>query len=125
MTYLPSTLPEVDTVVIVSLGKIDRPASGNYIAASTGAPSVSLQDQAAVEIAELWRALPSGMQARCHLPPYGLKFQLRGARILEASICWKCNNIVGTLNGAPFHFEFDSEAPPSVELLDTLKRLLP
>lgn len=32
---------------------------------------------------------------------------------------------MGTMSGAPFQFEFDSEAPPSVELLDMLKRLLP
>lgn len=54
---------------------------------------VQLTDEDTQKAAHLWRQLPGGLQARCHTPPFGLRFYQENRLLLECSICWKCNNI--------------------------------
>ena len=86
---------------------------------------VRLTEEDSERIAALWRALPAGEQARCHIPPYGLRFWLSGRKLIEASICWKCDNVYGYAGDAPLHFAFDSKAPVSVSLLMQCRHVLP
>ena len=104
---------------------LDVDSVSQYMQNAQSASSVIVQDSAANRVAEFWRSLISGRQSRCHLPPYGLIFHLQNNGFVEASICWQCNNIYGTQNGEPFHYEFDSSTPSSEDLLAYLNQLLP
>ena len=54
------------------------------------------------------------------MPPFALRFFAEGNVILEASLCWGCNNI-WLLEGETFSvYEFDARAEASQELLDVL-----
>jgi hypothetical protein len=78
----------------------------------------------ALRIAQLWRELPPGETARCHSPPFGLRFILEGQVICEGSICWECNNIYGNFEGEVFFYQFDAEAAESKALLAEVKRIV-
>lgn len=86
------------------------------------APGVRIDGPAAQHIAGLWRRLPGGHQARCHQPPYGLRFLVDGRVVCRASVCWRCNNVAGEAGGQPIHYEFDSADPAAQELLMELRR---
>jgi hypothetical protein len=85
---LPS-LPKISKVEIVILSGDPKLLDKN--------PKVSavLNDEQAEEIMTLWRQLPPGQQARCHIPPFGLRFFAKDYLICQASLCWECNNIIG------------------------------
>lgn len=78
---------------------------------------VTLRGPEAERVAALWRALPVGEQARCHVPSYGLRFFAAGRLVCQASICWQCNNIWADADGRRFRYEFDATHPRSRELL--------
>ena len=65
----------------------------------------------------IWNKLPPGEEGRCHVPPFGLRFFSRGQLLLEASLCWECNNIFGNIGPNTFWFEFDASATSSKTLL--------
>jgi hypothetical protein len=117
-------LPEVDAVEVVDLQDVEALSPSAYMSAAVAAPFVRLTGNAAKAIAALWRSLPSGSQARCHLPPLGLRFFLGEKLVAEASVCWECNNVYGGTWEGSFGFEFDGEAAPSRELLATLRTAL-
>ena len=78
------------------------------------------------EIARLWRTLPEAEQVRCHIPAYGLRFyagrvMFQPVLLLEASLCWQCNNIHLRTRGRGYYSTFDSAHPDSQRLLDILK----
>ncbi len=75
-------------------------------------------------VAELWRLLPPGRQARCHNPGYALKFHAGGLIVCTATVCWECNNIHGEANGEAFVYEFDSQHEVSQTLLAELSRIV-
>ncbi|MDP3238062.1 MAG: hypothetical protein Q8N26_35045 [Myxococcales bacterium] len=115
------SLPEIDAVEVVDLEEVEPLTGSDYMSAATLAPTVRVSGSAAKTIAALWRSLPAGSQARCHDPPFGLRFFLGDKLVAEASLCWMCNNVVGGTWEGTFWFEFDGEAPGSLELLAALR----
>jgi len=116
------TTPPVDAVDEVEVVVLDalRPDSvTGYLeaAAKADAPRAKVLGQAAQHIATLWNELRPGEQDRCHIPPFGLRFFSGGRLLLEASLCWECNNIFGKVGTRDFSFEFDASAPSSKALL--------
>jgi len=51
------------------------------------APHKRVEGQASQEIAHLFRQLPSGDPARCHTPPFGLRFYTEDSLLRQCSIC--------------------------------------
>src|SRR5947209_5250192 len=90
---------------------------------STNAPGVTVEGATALRIAQLWRDLPPGEEARCHIPPFGLRFVADGRVVCEGSICWECNNIYGDVGRVPFGYESDAGAVGSQALLEELLRI--
>ncbi|MDB5342630.1 MAG: hypothetical protein JWP89_1007 [Schlesneria sp.] len=114
--YVPSLLPAVSVVEVIVIRDVDIDDIREAVAVAT--PSAALCDENAQRIAALWRRLPVGEPARCHSPPFGLRFLERGIILCHASLCWKCNNIFGEANGEAFAYSFDAQASISQELLN-------
>ena len=106
--FRPDLLPPVNAVEVRVLRR------GNPILAA---------EDAAARIADLWRRLPPGRQARCHNPTYELRFRVGGEMVCVGTVCWECNNIHGTADGEPFAYEFDASAPASQSLLAEVRRV--
>ncbi|MGL6094784.1 MAG: hypothetical protein ACRC7O_03135 [Fimbriiglobus sp.] len=87
-----------------------------------GGPTIAAEAGAAARIADLWRRLPPGEQARCHIPTYELRFLTGGEVVCSGTVCWDCNNIHGVFGGEPFAYEFDATAPASQALLAEVRR---
>lgn len=121
LDWRPDSLPEIDTVEVVDLEDVEPLSPSGYMSAAAAAPSVRVTGNAAQAIAALWRSLPAGSQARCHVPPFGLRFFLGEKLVAEASLSWACHNVFGGTWEGSFWFEFDGEAPASVELLAALR----
>jgi hypothetical protein len=121
LRWRPDSLPEIDSVELVDLEDVEPQSVAGYMSAATTAPSVRVTGNTAQKIAALWRSLPPGEPARCHIPPFGLRFFLREKLLAEASICWECNNVFGGTWDGDFSFEFDGEAPSSRELLAAIR----
>jgi len=117
----PDSLPEIDAVEVVDLEDVEPLSPSGYMSAAAAAPFVRVTGNAAKTIAALWRSLPAGSQARCHIPPFGLRFFLGEKLVAEASLCWECNNVFGGTWEGTFGFEFDGEAPASRELLAAIR----
>lgn len=120
MRYEPSQLGDIDEIQIVDLRGKDAKRVSEYMRLPA-LVTVAVTGERATQISELWRALPAGEQMRCHIPPFGLRFILNRAPVLEVSICWECNNVYGYEGDQPIHFEFDASATSSKELLNTLE----
>jgi hypothetical protein len=121
----PSTLGRIDAVDVVALNASASVGSVNEFIRSAVVGEIRLTDVDAERIAVLWRALPPSEQARCHIPPYGLRFWLAGQKVIEASLCWECDNVYGYAADETMHFSFDSKAPVSVSLLMQCRHILP
>lgn len=121
-SYSPSLLPPVTSVVVVDLRRIDANRVSQHMQNAAAAPSITLNGDHAQRIAELWRALPPGIQSRCHTPPFGLRFRSGERVVCEASLCWECDNIFGQSEGRDIHYEFDAGQPISQALLAELRR---
>ncbi|HEX8916390.1 MAG TPA: hypothetical protein VF796_28825 [Humisphaera sp.] len=118
---MPSTLPDVDAVEVVVMRGVESGPHG-YMPNARDARAVRVQGPEAARIASLWRALPPGEQMRCHVPPFGLRF-LHGGRVLvEASVCWQCNNVWGHAGDDRFGYEFDGSHPTARALLAACER---
>jgi len=126
LPYDPATLGSVDRVDVLAISADARVGSVNdFVRSDVVRGVVSLIERQDVErMAALWRALPSGEQARCHTPPFGLRFWLAGQKLLDASICWDCNNVYGYVGNQPLHFAFNAKAPVSVSLLMQCRHVL-
>lgn len=120
--YTPASLPPITSVEIVALDEIDANRVDQYMRNAGDAPSITVDGPDAQRIADLWRSLPPGDQARCHIPPYGLRFRVNERVVCEASICWECDNIFGEANGRQFSYEFDAGHATSMMLLVELRR---
>lgn len=122
----PDSLPEVDEVEIVPLAGRAPPQISRPHRKRVRPSSISVTGAPAEEIAELWRALPlPAAVAACHDPPFALRFFRGDTFILEASLCWKCNNVYGITADESFCFLFDGAAPVARRLLATLDALCP
>jgi hypothetical protein len=124
MTLVPSSLPNVDAVEVVSLRGLNANRVNEYMLAAKNARRMRLTGPEAERIAEIWRALPEGEQMRCHCPPFGLRFFSADRLICEASICWKCNNIFGHAGADDVFFAFDGLLSSSRELLKACENAL-
>jgi hypothetical protein len=122
----PATLGEIDAVDVVDLdhdpAKVKTVA--DYIRVAVRAER-RLTGADAQRIADLWRKLPPGEQARCHMPPYGLRFWRAGQLLVEASLCWECANVYGYAGDEGLWFGFDVKAPAAVALLAQLRHVWP
>lgn len=123
--YTPESLPPVTEVQVVALDGVWPDRVSDLGRAADEGRCVRVRSDAAERLAALWRRLPPGRQARCHVPPYGLRFLAGGREVCAASVCWRCNNIYGEAEGAPLHYEFDADDPVSRELLTALRRVTP
>ena len=104
----PKNLLEIGMIDILILG-------GGAIGAGRDLDNATykrVEGQVAQEIATLFRQLPSGEPARCHIPPYGLRFYTEEGLQKQCSICWMCNNICGD-----FQYSFDANHAVSQSLL--------
>ena len=116
--YSPASLPQITDVDIVDLKEVRPSQVSQYIECATNAPLVKIRGIQAERIADLWRELPTGMQSRCHTPPFGFRFYRDGQEVCRGSICWDCDNIFGDAAGKAFHYEFDSRSPAGISLLN-------
>jgi hypothetical protein len=115
--YQPSSLPPVDSVVVVDIRRVDAKSVGSYMVECGDAPSFALSESDSQRAAELWRQLPLDEMYRCHTPSFGLRFVRGGEVIVQASVCFKCNNIFGDQRGENICYVFDSQSPVAQELL--------
>ena len=120
--YRPSSLPPVTAVQVLDLRGVEPYPAPGYLSAA-GTPAVTVHGRAAARIADLWRRLPPGHAARCHTPPFGLRFLAGDEVIGQGSVCWGCNTIYGHAGGAPLFYAFDATAGVSVALLAELERV--
>lgn len=111
----PEKLSEVSTIDILILGGRGALEGMRIL---DDAPHKLIEGQAAQEIANLFRQLPSGNPARCHTPPFGLRFYTVDGLQSQCSICWECNNIYGD-----FRYDFDADHSISQKLLALLIQL--
>jgi hypothetical protein len=137
--YDPSTLGEIDAVDVLSIDLASYAegaprselnssiitAPVNEIVRSSPRRTIRLIGPDAQRIADLWRRLPPTEQARCHTPPYGLRFWLAGQKVIEASLCWECSNAYGYAGETPISFTMDPRDPAAVSLLMQLRQVLP
>jgi hypothetical protein len=117
-------LTNVDAVEVVDLEGVRPAPPHDYMAAASKARHVRLDGTDAAAIVTVWNRLPAGRQARCHVPPFGFRFLEEGDVVVEASVCWRCNNVAGKEGDDEFWYEFDAEAPEAVELLERAKKAL-
>ncbi|WP_171183995.1 hypothetical protein [Alienimonas chondri] len=115
----PSSLPPVDAVTVVDLQEL-----GSTLEAVRAASEEPCDQALGQEIASAWRRLELGMQARCHLPPVAFRFFSNGEAILEATVCWKCNNILGERGGERISISFNSSCEAAAELLSLAERAI-
>jgi hypothetical protein len=131
--YNPALLPQVEKVVILNLGDNLQDVPSKYVSLGklsmrtrtfTIYATVEAEGDEAAEIAEMWRQLPQAEQMRCHIPPYGLRFYGGGQVIIEASVCWLCNNIAVMEKGSgSTYYTFDASAEVSQHLLEKLREI--
>jgi hypothetical protein len=117
MTYDPKHLQEIDYVEVVKLGYVKVNTVSEYMLKAKFADFVRINNETSQQITRLWRNLPASEQMRCHNPPFGLRFYKNEILILQASICWECNNIFGDEIGQSLHYKFDGEHKISKQLL--------
>jgi hypothetical protein len=120
-SYRPSELPEVDGAEVVRVSGVPTRLESHVMRDAAHAPRVTLAGADVQLAADLWRALPAGELARCHIPSYGLRFFRAGALVVEASLCWECDNAFGfDAAGDELYFEFDATSAPAQDLLRLL-----
>jgi hypothetical protein len=125
--YNPQDLPEVDKVAVLILGPHYAEGKKRLFTGFEGFPiyseTIITHDELIEQIADLWRRLESGEQARCHVPPYCLRFFQNNVQLLEASICWQCKNIWLNLADKKEYYKFNADAIPAQQLLTLLRKL--
>jgi hypothetical protein len=126
--YQQASLGAVDCVDILVLA--GAPRNDNLPRLQTGfdgfpiKASHVIRGTNAEKIAQLWRTLPPTTNpARCHVPPFGLRFYQAETLLLEASLCWQCSNIFIVIADEKAGYIFDPKHKISQELLKLLKKL--
>lgn len=93
--YRSSTknLPSIDKIKVYQLYRadlqgIDQSRNGERLAEKI------LKGREVKKVTDVWRKLEyrSGLSA-CHEPHYSVEFYSKGRLIVQASVCWSCNNI--------------------------------
>lgn len=124
--YNPQELPEVDKVAVLVLGQREDEGESRLYTIKDGfliVAEVIIEDANITKIVDLWRQLPQHEQDRCHFPPFGLRFFQNNTQLLEASICWECNNIWINLHDEADGYNFDARSNPAQQLFALLKQL--
>jgi hypothetical protein len=111
----PSELGEVESVEVVEVGRLG--VDWNFVEAAGTVAGVVLSNEDAQHAAAMFRTLPHALQARCHIPPYILRFIANGQRVCEFSMCWECNNAHGKWGGQQTFFEFNGQSRVAQSLL--------
>ena len=122
--YQPAELPEVDCVEVFGLRGSDPPRVSQYMRHIDRCAWMRLDGSDALAVAELWRKLPPGQTMRCHVPPFGLRFRRSGNIVVEASLCWECNNAFGFSGDDQVDFDFDGQSEAAQALLTVLRRTM-
>lgn len=130
MTLLPAIrdrmlLFEPERVEVLRLGSSFPPtqiAIGNsrYVVSESAFASV-IQTQ---QIVWAWRFLSPGDQARCHIPPFALRFHDENGIRLTASVCWECNNVHTEGANGFKGFSFDASTPVAQGLFSLCERVV-
>jgi hypothetical protein len=111
----PVDLAEIDLVEVVDLR--GRGLDWDFVQAVAGVAGIVLSQAESRRAAELFRALPDAEQARCHTPPYVVRFLVQSNRVAEFSMCWECANAHGMWRGEPAFFTFDAKSAEARALL--------
>lgn len=127
--YDPTQLPEIDQVEVLTLG-FEFGEESTLSRLSTGwdgfpihLATIVVDPRVVTAIADLWRTLPTDEQARCHIPAYGVRFFADNIMILQASICWECNNIWMLIGEERTSYHFNGQSEPAQRLLRLLRYL--
>lgn len=114
-------LPKIDEVEVLELkGKMAR-ISNNLVISNR---IVKVEGELAEQIASLWRKLKSGESARCHIPPFGLRFYFKENVVLQASICWECNNMYLYQGDSCLLYGIDLKQSSAKALFDLLEKIM-
>ena len=90
---LNDSIPElldIDTLDVLDLGGEIPKMSGDLMISSR---LIFVEGELVQQVASLWRQLKPGESARCHMPPFGLRFYFKEKLILQAFLCWACDNM--------------------------------
>ncbi len=117
MDYEVSQLHEIDAVEIVDLRGVLGNRVSTFMREAVAAPFVRLEGEGAQNVARLWRLLPPGEAMRCHVPSIGLRFYRDETLLLQASLCWDCNNIFIDYGSRELFYAFDANSADAQELL--------
>lgn len=121
MQFEPSQLELVDRVEVVT---VSQNSNWDFVNAASATKGVVFTQDDSARAAALFRALPSGEQARCHIPPYILRFIANGQRVAEFSMCWQCNNAHGKCGADQAYFEFNGASAPAKALYEHIRTAL-
>ena len=85
---------------------------------------VTVEGELAQQVVHLWRQLTPGMSARCHMPPFGLRFYVKENVVLQASMCWECDNMYIWERSSNFLYGLDLGQPSAKELFSLLDEIM-
>ena len=111
--YRPADLAPITKAEVVVLAKTET-RSGEALKGFFGyheLSNVTVAGARAKDLAQLYRQLPDGMTARCHIPTFAIRFYQAEKLLLEGSFCWTCHNFYGEQKGEAIHFAFDAQHP--------------
>jgi hypothetical protein len=85
--------------------------------------SKTLTGKEAQDVAALWRRqIYRQYQVACHLPAYGIRFYSGEKLLVQASVCWECNNIgfqTPDMNGTQY---FEGDGKLGQQLLNVFRK---
>jgi hypothetical protein len=114
-------LVDIDALDVLDLGGEFPKMSGNLIMSSR---IIKVEGELAQQVASLWRQLKPGESARCHIPPFGLRFYFKEKLILQASICWQCDNMYIWQENNRSLYGVNLGQPSANEMLRLLKNIM-
>jgi hypothetical protein len=68
-------LPNIDALDVLDLGGQFPKMLDNLVMSSR---VIKVEGEFVQQVANLWRQLKPGQSARCHMPPFGLRFYCKG-----------------------------------------------
>ncbi|MEG4043235.1 hypothetical protein [Microcoleus sp. Pol17_C1] len=113
-------LPNIDAVDVLEAGYFPS-KSGDLI---TSSRTVTLKGELAQQVAHLWRQLIPGDSARCHTPAFGLRFYFKEKSVLQASMCWHCNNMYLWEKSSKSLYGVDMDQPSAQKLFSLLEKIM-
>ncbi|TMQ11255.1 MAG: hypothetical protein E6J91_23685 [Deltaproteobacteria bacterium] len=118
---LAAALRDTDFDEVELVGFDPRGQRSFYTGGSYGVGwSRLLETDERARLRDLIGALPSGVSARCHMPPFGLLFGTP-PREVHVSLCFRCNNAYVDRELVAF----DAGSPEAQELLAFLRSRIP